>query len=167
MTRFPARMYNFVVKASSHSSCLQVFLHPICLGPLSCSNNTSSLTLVPPRPLVQDRLLPLGQHRLLPLVDALEPVSEAGAHAAEDGVGPETLLKEDRAHLDTQLPCSDGDTCAIEKLVGLTRIWPVPVMVGWRERGGTYRSRSRRRFGTPYCRICDLSGKCDGCGEVM
>jgi hypothetical protein len=65
-----------------------------------CRSNNSTLPLISPRPLLQDRPLALVQHGLLPLVDALQPVAEAGAHGAEDGVGPETPLEEDGAHLD-------------------------------------------------------------------
>jgi hypothetical protein len=65
----------------------------------------------PPCALLEDGRFPLGQHGRLPLVDALEPVSEAAADAGKDGPGPEGGLVEEGAHLEAELPEADGDAC--------------------------------------------------------
>lgn len=73
-----------------------------------------SLPLRPARPLVEDDLFPVVQDGLLPLVNALQPVAEAGARTGEDGVCPERAPVEEGSHLEAELPDSDGDTCGSE-----------------------------------------------------
>lgn len=65
----------------------------------------------PARSLCQDSLFPLLQNLDLLLVDTIQPVSEARADRAEDGVAPEHLPRQ-RAHLlEAELPCAGGHAC--------------------------------------------------------
>lgn len=61
-------------------------------------------------PLLQNRLFSVGEHGVLPLVDALQPVPEAPADAGEHGPGPERAAVEERPHLEAELPESGGDS---------------------------------------------------------
>lgn len=79
--------------------------------PSSSSCRPRSLLSVPsrlPRPLLQQRLLSIRQDRRLPVVDALQPVAEAGTARGVDGVDPEGALVEEGAHLDADLPEAYG-----------------------------------------------------------
>ncbi|QBZ64704.1 hypothetical protein PoMZ_06403, partial [Pyricularia oryzae] len=88
--------------------------------------------LCSPCTLLQQELFPLCQHGGLPIINALQPVSKATTDRTEERVSPEALLVEQRHHLETQLPRSDGHACPSRK------------------RGGvTHRSRPKRRLWKP------------------
>lgn len=61
------------------------------------------------RPLLEEESLAIVQRRGLSVVDALEPVSEAGAAEGVHGVGPEGALVEEGSHLDADLPEAHGE----------------------------------------------------------
>lgn len=73
------------------------------------------ITLRLPRPLLQQQSLALFQHLGLSVVDALQPVSEAGTAGGVDGVHPEGALVEEGAHLNADLPESHGEACQAEE----------------------------------------------------
>jgi hypothetical protein len=70
-----------------------------------------TLPLISPPTLLQNSLSPLRQHVQLPLLNALEPVTEATTHSGEEGVGPKGIPLEHGTHLDAELPKADGDAC--------------------------------------------------------
>lgn len=74
------------------------------------SSSSLSITLSLLRSLLQQNRLALSQCSALSVVDALQPVSKAGAAEGVHGVGPEGLLVEERAHLDADLPEADSNT---------------------------------------------------------
>lgn len=61
------------------------------------------------RPLLEQRLLPLGKHSILARADALEPVSEACSGASEQRVLPPVALCEGTSELQAELPNTDCD----------------------------------------------------------
>lgn len=69
-----------------------------------------SITLSLLRSLLQQDGLALSQRSALTVVDTLQPIAEAGAAGGVDGVCPEGLLVEERAHLNADLPEADGNT---------------------------------------------------------
>jgi hypothetical protein len=62
------------------------------------------LALLPPCPLLEQLVSPVGQQPELAVLDAREPVAKAAANAGVDGVHPERLLVEERAHFNAELP---------------------------------------------------------------
>jgi hypothetical protein len=70
----------------------------------------TALPLGPPPPLLDQSVAGLAEVAHLVVLHALEPVAEAGADEAVDGVGEEALAVEEGAHLDSKLPQADGDT---------------------------------------------------------
>lgn len=89
--------------------------------PFSLSSQNSSLlsplsiTLCLPSPLLQQSPLALAQHLRLPVVHALQPVSEARAAERIDGVRPQGGAVEEGAHLDADLPEAHGQACLKKK----------------------------------------------------
>lgn len=53
----------------------------------------------------------VGENAQLSLLDALQPVTERGADAAEERVCPESVALEDGAHFNAELPDADGNAC--------------------------------------------------------
>ena len=70
-----------------------------------------TLTVVPSPTFIEDGFTALRENLELTALNTLEPVTEASTDTCEDGVGPETLLGENRTHFDTELPETDGDAC--------------------------------------------------------
>jgi hypothetical protein len=64
----------------------------------------AALPLGPPPPLLDQSVAGLAEVAHLVVLHALEPVAEAGADEAVDGVGEEALAVEEGAHLDSELP---------------------------------------------------------------
>lgn len=64
----------------------------------------ATLPLGSPPPLLDQSVACLAQVAHLVVLHALEPVAEAGADKAVDGVGEETLTVEEGAHLNAELP---------------------------------------------------------------
>jgi hypothetical protein len=64
----------------------------------------ATLPLGSPPPLLNQSVASLAEVAHLVVLHALEPVAEAGADEAVDGVGEETLAVEEGAHLDAELP---------------------------------------------------------------
>jgi hypothetical protein len=64
----------------------------------------AALPLGPPPPLLDQSVAGLAEVAHLVVLHALEPVAEAGADEAVDGVGKEALAVEEGAHLDSELP---------------------------------------------------------------
>lgn len=62
------------------------------------------LALLPPCPLLEQCIASVGQVPELAVLDAHQPVAEAAANAGIDGVDPERLPVEERAHLNAELP---------------------------------------------------------------
>lgn len=75
------------------------------------ANLLGSLTLGMTRALLEEEGLALAQRLGLAVVDALQPVAEAGAAEGVHGVGPQRGLVEEGAHLDADLPEADSDAC--------------------------------------------------------
>ena len=71
---------------------------------LSTTIVKATLPLSPPPPLLNQSVAGLAQVAHLVVLHALEPVAEAGADEAVDGVGEEALAVEEGAHLDAELP---------------------------------------------------------------
>jgi hypothetical protein len=78
---------------------------------LSRSSRNCVFTFLPSRTLFQQLVASIGQHPELSVLDAHEPVSKAAANSSVDGVDPERLLVEERAHLNAELPQSCSDAC--------------------------------------------------------
>lgn len=91
-------------RTGDHIPRVRIQEGPLHLLYLNRARSSAHLLLRPPRPLLENVLLSLVQDGRLPLVDSLQPVSEACTYAGEDGVGPEGFLEEKRSHLDTELP---------------------------------------------------------------
>lgn len=64
----------------------------------------AALPLGSPPPLLDQSVASLAEVAHLVVLHALEPVAEAGADEAVDGVGEEALAVEEGAHLDAELP---------------------------------------------------------------
>lgn len=64
----------------------------------------AALPLGSPPPLLNESVAGLAEVAHLVVLHALEPVAEAGADKAVDGVGEEALAVEEGAHLDAELP---------------------------------------------------------------
>jgi hypothetical protein len=64
----------------------------------------ATLPLGSPPPLLDQSVASLAEVAHLVVLHALEPVAEAGADEAVDGVGEEALAVEEGAHLDSELP---------------------------------------------------------------
>lgn len=64
----------------------------------------AALPLGSPPPLLDQSVAGLAEVAHLVVLHALEPVAEAGADEAVDGVGEEALAVEEGAHLDAELP---------------------------------------------------------------
>lgn len=64
----------------------------------------TTLPLGSPPPLLDQSVTSLAQVAHLVVLHALEPVAEAGADEAVDGVGEEALAVEEGAHLNSELP---------------------------------------------------------------
>ena len=64
----------------------------------------ATLSLGSPPPLLDQSVAGLAQVAHLVVLHALEPVAEAGADEAVDGVGEEALAVEEGAHLNSELP---------------------------------------------------------------
>lgn len=86
--------------STSIVSSLRLVSSRLCLSGLQL--------LCSPCTLLQQELFPLCQHGGLPIINALQPVSKATTDRTEERVSPEALLVEQRHHLETQLPRSDG-----------------------------------------------------------
>ena len=71
---------------------------------LLCGARVQALPLGSPPPLLDQSVAGLAEVAHLVVLHALEPVAEAGADEAVDGVGEEALAVEERAHLDAELP---------------------------------------------------------------
>jgi hypothetical protein len=72
---------------------------------LLCSAGVqAALPLGSPPPLLDQSVAGLAEVAHLVVLHALEPVAEAGADEAVDGVGEEALAVEEGAHLDAELP---------------------------------------------------------------
>lgn len=71
----------------------------------------------PLRPLLNDGRFPVVQHGALSLVNALQPVSEAAAHACEYRVCPQRAAVEEGSHLEAKLPDADRHAYFISLLV--------------------------------------------------
>jgi len=69
-----------------------------CLGLLGL------LALLPPCAFLEQCVAAVGQVLELAVLDAHQPVAEAAADASIDGVDPERLAVEERAHLNAELP---------------------------------------------------------------
>jgi hypothetical protein len=72
--------------------------------PLRLLNGSGFLALLPPCPLLEQCVASVGQVLELAVLDAHQPVAEAAADASIDGVDPERLPVEERAHLNAELP---------------------------------------------------------------
>ena len=96
-----------IIRTASHASTTHT-LHPsrappsrpLCL----LLRHHSCLPLISPLPLLQQHVLPLRQHRRLPLLDAHHPVSEARTGRCVERVYPEAAPREEGPHFDTELP---------------------------------------------------------------
>jgi hypothetical protein len=64
----------------------------------------STLPLRSPPPLLNQSVAGLAEVAHLVVFHTLQPVAEAGANEAIDGVGEEALAVEEGAHFDTELP---------------------------------------------------------------
>jgi hypothetical protein len=64
----------------------------------------ASLPLRSPPPLLNESITGLAEVAHLVVFHALQPVAEAGANEAVDGVGEEALAVEEGAHFDAELP---------------------------------------------------------------
>jgi hypothetical protein len=64
----------------------------------------ATLPLGSPPPLLDQSVAGLAEVAHLVVLHALEPVAEAGADEAVDGVGEEALAVEEGAHLNSELP---------------------------------------------------------------
>lgn len=64
----------------------------------------ATLPLCSPPPLLDQSVASLAEVAHLVVLHALQPVAEAGANEAVDGVGEETLAVEEGTHLDAELP---------------------------------------------------------------
>lgn len=71
---------------------------------LLCGARVQALPLGSPPPLLDQSVAGLAEVAHLVVLHALEPVAEAGADKAVDGVGEEALAVEEGAHLDAELP---------------------------------------------------------------
>jgi hypothetical protein len=52
----------------------------------------------------------------LSALNTLHPVAKASTDTSEKRVNPEGLLGEDRTHLDSELPKTDGDACGKDRV---------------------------------------------------
>lgn len=68
-----------------------------------------SITLGLLLPLLLQNCLSLAENLRLPVVDALEPVSEAGAAGCVCGIHPEDVALKEWAHLNAHLPEANGE----------------------------------------------------------
>jgi hypothetical protein len=87
----------------------QLCRSPICLAQilrvsLRGSGTGGLLALLPPCALLEQLVPSVGQQLELAVLDAREPVAKAAADAGVDGVHPERLLVEERAHFNAELP---------------------------------------------------------------
>lgn len=71
---------------------------------LLCGARVQALPLGSPPSLLDQSVAGLTEVAHLVVLHALEPVAEAGADKAVDGVGEEALAVEEGAHLDAELP---------------------------------------------------------------
>lgn len=100
----------------SHSHVIDELLesYPICLStslhsPSRCAglrllSSGSLLALLPPGSLLEQLVSSVGEESELAVLNAHEPVAEAAPDSGVDGVDPEGLLVEERAHLNAELP---------------------------------------------------------------
>jgi hypothetical protein len=84
-------------------------LSPICLPQLFRATlrvlyGGGLLALLPPCSLLEQLVPSVGQQPELPVLNAREPVAKAATDAGVDGVHPERLLVEERAHFNAELP---------------------------------------------------------------
>ena len=66
--------------------------------------SSSLLALLPPRSLLEQLVSSVGEESELAVLNAHEPVAEAATDSGIDGVDPDGLLVEERAHLNAELP---------------------------------------------------------------
>lgn len=99
--RIPTLLTKFPNPAHYTSTSARVPSSYVCLRLLGSS---SLLALLPPRSLLEQLVSSVGKESELAVLDAHEPVAEAATDSGIDGVDPERLFVEERAHLNAELP---------------------------------------------------------------
>jgi hypothetical protein len=88
-------------------TCLLSLITPLHIASIyaaCCLGLLGLLALLPPCALLEQCVAAVGQVPELAVLDAHQPVAEAAADASIDGVDPERLFVEQRAHLNAELP---------------------------------------------------------------